>query len=440
MKICQQLTSGFKDQRGVAAIIVAIVLPVLIGFAALAIDIGYLCATRNELQDAADAAALAGTGDLGDQYANNIDPINTLDIKTIAKNTALENQGGGKSIHIKDDDIEIGCWNGDDHTLNSCTAPDTPDAVRVTARRDSSVITGPITTFFGRIFGIDSLPVRAVATAALTGPSVVKEGVIKLPIGISKGWLDPDGFYCDQNIVFHDKNKADVEGCAGWHIFTEDLINANDLFKLLFGMILADDDPENPYDGSVWLNKNYPGLIVSKGINPYASPETTAGETIYEFIGGDVASLFNNSALQALFDYYKAWKPWVDEDGDNTEDDVGYDIADADTWTDVIINETGDPGSDGIEDNKTSPYDEPAYVGTEGKYVWKTTVPVYDAPCGDNPTGDILIIGFSDVYVMGLIGPPDKVVVAKVICDNYKITRGGGATSGTKGTIPNLVE
>ena len=36
----------------------------LLGFAALAIDVGYLFVVRNELQNAADAAALAGAGHL----------------------------------------------------------------------------------------------------------------------------------------------------------------------------------------------------------------------------------------------------------------------------------------------------------------------------------------------------------------------------------------
>ena len=42
----------------------AIGLLTLLGFAALAIDVGYLFVVRNELQNAADAAALAGAGKL----------------------------------------------------------------------------------------------------------------------------------------------------------------------------------------------------------------------------------------------------------------------------------------------------------------------------------------------------------------------------------------
>ena len=53
------LTSFRDDRQGAVAIIVALLSVVLIGFAALAIDGGYLYWTRTQLQVAADAAALA---------------------------------------------------------------------------------------------------------------------------------------------------------------------------------------------------------------------------------------------------------------------------------------------------------------------------------------------------------------------------------------------
>ncbi|UNY41880.1 hypothetical protein CPT_Momento_050 [Burkholderia phage Momento] len=49
-----------RNQRGAVAITVALLMSILLGFAALAIDVGYLFVVRNELQNAADAAALAG--------------------------------------------------------------------------------------------------------------------------------------------------------------------------------------------------------------------------------------------------------------------------------------------------------------------------------------------------------------------------------------------
>ena len=48
-----------KDQRGSVAIIVALSLLMLLGFGALAVDLGYVMLVKNELQNAADAGALA---------------------------------------------------------------------------------------------------------------------------------------------------------------------------------------------------------------------------------------------------------------------------------------------------------------------------------------------------------------------------------------------
>ena len=53
-----------KSERGAVAIIVGLSLPVLIGFAGLALDLGRLFVTKTELQNAADACALAAANEL----------------------------------------------------------------------------------------------------------------------------------------------------------------------------------------------------------------------------------------------------------------------------------------------------------------------------------------------------------------------------------------
>ncbi|KVO25255.1 pilus assembly protein TadG-related protein [Burkholderia ubonensis] len=55
---------GKRRQRGAVAVVVAIALAVLIGFVGLALDLGKLYVTRSELQNSADACALAAARDL----------------------------------------------------------------------------------------------------------------------------------------------------------------------------------------------------------------------------------------------------------------------------------------------------------------------------------------------------------------------------------------
>jgi len=57
-----------NDTRGAVAVLVAIVMVVLLSFGALALDISNAMIARNELQNVADASALAGARQLGVIY------------------------------------------------------------------------------------------------------------------------------------------------------------------------------------------------------------------------------------------------------------------------------------------------------------------------------------------------------------------------------------
>ena len=52
------------SQRGAVLLLAAVVLPAMLGFGALAIDIGMLYKSKTELSAAADAAGLAGAQEL----------------------------------------------------------------------------------------------------------------------------------------------------------------------------------------------------------------------------------------------------------------------------------------------------------------------------------------------------------------------------------------
>jgi uncharacterized membrane protein len=56
--------TGASRQRGAVALLVGLLLPVLLGAVGLALDSGHLYLTRTELQNAADACALAASYEL----------------------------------------------------------------------------------------------------------------------------------------------------------------------------------------------------------------------------------------------------------------------------------------------------------------------------------------------------------------------------------------
>src|SRR5262249_25971012 len=87
----------FRSPRraGGALVYTAIVLFVLIGFAGLAIDWGYMTWTAQKLQIVADAAALAGAQQVW---------WNHVDARNAAINLASKNEAGGKMIALNSND------------------------------------------------------------------------------------------------------------------------------------------------------------------------------------------------------------------------------------------------------------------------------------------------------------------------------------------------
>jgi Flp pilus assembly protein TadG len=279
-----------KHQEGVTAILVAVMIMVLLSFGALAVDIGYVMVTKNELQNVADSAALAATRRLGSIY----EPMsytsqqtydaagNASTIKLVAKDIALKNQAGQKNIVINDDDVIIGTWDVQAKLLTPTL--DHPDAVRVIARRDSAA-NGPITTFLARIFGTNTVDVSARATAALTSQSTVPPGNL-VPLGISEQWFKQD--FCDQPIKFHPTNSP--EGCNGWNTYTHSPANTPYLNKILDGW----------EDGT------------------FTPPGAKIGD-LFVFIDGDVRDALK--PFQDLFDHEKR----RDDDGNDK------------TWTTTVV-------------------------------------------------------------------------------------------------------
>ncbi len=154
-------------QRGSAAILFVLCLPVLLAFAALAVDLARLNLTKVELQNAADAAALGGARSLTDtgSYPN----------WSVAEATALDvaQHNFANAARIQDATIETGYWNINNPSLG-LYHPGTPGtgdvpAVRVTVALSSTQNNGPLPLFFAPILGIAPRNVQASAIAMITG-------------------------------------------------------------------------------------------------------------------------------------------------------------------------------------------------------------------------------------------------------------------------------
>jgi Flp pilus assembly protein TadG len=160
-----------REDSGNVAIITAILLVVLIGLVALVVDVGHVKAVRNELQNAADAAALAGTRGMfppaapGAKYIPVEDPPWCGQGVTMAMTTV--NRTDTQDLAIPQADVQTGTWDwtGNIFTPNAgCSLA--INSMRVTVRKDSSA-NQPVNTWFARIFGRNTVDVAARATAAV---------------------------------------------------------------------------------------------------------------------------------------------------------------------------------------------------------------------------------------------------------------------------------
>ena len=179
-----------KGERGVTILLVAVALVVMLGLAALGIDVVTLYVARTEAQRAADAAALAGarafvasgftSGQLGlvssnaaqDQVCVNGGSAGTGAANQEAQAVAAQNQIAGQAASVQ----SVLC--------NFSPQPENP---RITV----SVQRTDLPTFFSRIWGNRGNSVSATATAEAYNPS---GSTVPIQVISVKPWLIPN---CD---------------------------------------------------------------------------------------------------------------------------------------------------------------------------------------------------------------------------------------------------
>jgi Flp pilus assembly protein TadG len=169
-----QLKSRKTRRSGAIALMCAVLLIPLLAMMAFAIDTGYMCLTRTELQNAADAAALAGATAMQPYFVQYNLPGQTnpslivsnakTAAKAAAKAYASNNTAGNVAITLLDSDINFGYLDG--QSAYTTPAAGFPNTVSVTARRDSTANT-QLTLFFGGLIGTSKVSLQADARGTI---------------------------------------------------------------------------------------------------------------------------------------------------------------------------------------------------------------------------------------------------------------------------------
>ena len=158
-----------RRNRGQVLVLVALAIFVLLGLAALGIDVGFMYSVRHELQRSADAGALAGASrwiEVGSQWSSNpSDPVMVAS-RERAKDYAIINKVAPTPL---------------DRLTEVAVDFPSQDRIRVTTQR-----TAPL--FFARVLGRDNQVISATAVAEA---AVADTGVRCLkPWGIPIPWND----------------------------------------------------------------------------------------------------------------------------------------------------------------------------------------------------------------------------------------------------------
>jgi Flp pilus assembly protein TadG len=178
-----KLQRWLRDEKGsILLFTTALVVPLMIIFGGLALDLAHVGTVDNEVQRSLDAAALAGAGQL--RFDSSVFPA----ARTWAQNYALLNPfraGGATPATINlnlntpnaaNGDIVLGNWNGSSFTPSL-------DGTQVNAVLCRYQTTVPMT--FLRLLGFTGLPVSGEAIAWATQPVTPPPTACVFPIALS---------------------------------------------------------------------------------------------------------------------------------------------------------------------------------------------------------------------------------------------------------------
>lgn len=220
MTLFTKLRKLFHEDSGVTAALVAVSLTATVGLSAAAIDMGVVYSARSELQNAADAAALAAATTMFSVDSKHNATTQTSTALSTADQYSRANKALGVALPLKNpvgNDFTIGFWDTDlgdfdpNRTGLGLTNPDDINAVRVRVRRDEQANT-PVQTYFANIVGVPQVALSAVSTAFRGYASSSPTGGVTLPIAVLDTAITSSGSpNCGEYLTFHSQNEQNAE-------------------------------------------------------------------------------------------------------------------------------------------------------------------------------------------------------------------------------------
>jgi Flp pilus assembly protein TadG len=174
-------TAIIKNEKGFAIVYLALIIIALVCMVGIAVDLGYMYIAKTQLQNAADAGALAGAAKLKPEDSTT-STVAKLEAKRVAEaNNVVERRpfsGGvlldGSNQLSSGNDVTVGNWNpAQSPRYDESRTP--VNSIKVRTRRTADSPFGQVNIFFSKLFGWQSMGATgeaicgraAIATAPL---------------------------------------------------------------------------------------------------------------------------------------------------------------------------------------------------------------------------------------------------------------------------------
>ena len=293
-----QFADILNNEKGSVLIMSTLALVALLGFAALAVDITHLTVVKNELQNAADAGALAGAAVL---FTDN-DTINA-GADDEAEQVAASNMSDQQLIDATEVTAQIGHWSFTDKAFIAQNAIEQIDWVKVPFKVldttdeyinavQVTVTRNDVASFFAKVLGLNQFVASADAVGYIGFAGQLEPGDVDQPIAICEGSIvDANGDYtCNMGRMINSGQDELSGESGGWTSFEQDL-----------------DDEDGCVESGT--NSNAIKALVCQSGNPYAIKLNKAVAAL----GGQVDTAFAS--------FIDCWKANTDDtDGDGTPD------------------------------------------------------------------------------------------------------------------------
>ena len=270
-------------RRGAVAPLVALLLVPFLGLVAFAVDIARMVQARSDLQNAADAAALAGAGQLMNGFVQYSLPGQTnksgilsaaeASATTYATNFSSYNAADGySSLTLNSSDVQFGFTDASNNYTSAPTYTGYPNTVKVTMRLDGSA-NGALTLFFARIFGTNTANLTTTAAATIFSGTVTSFKSSSVDAGLLPMTMDVNAWntFISSGVSSDGTTHSSVNGAPQMQVYpSPNLAPGN------FGMLSLNDSANSSSAISGWISNGLSASdlanLQSNGLLPLPNP------------------------------------------------------------------------------------------------------------------------------------------------------------------------